>query len=225
MKDNIVVAIIGEDSDAEEILFKGFKKFSPTRLILLVKKGYIKKADKIQKNLEKFNVESEQREVSSFLYLEEVFMEIRKIVELYKDETVVINVDCDYISSCLALSSAFVNGVPALGVLKDKIIAYPIMKFSYYNALNEKKLMLLNLIFESGEIESMEKLSKMSRMSLPLIAYHLKGNRDSQGLIEMNLVETEKKNGALVLKLTDLGKLIANGDVDIGCENRGKVVK
>ena len=120
-------------------------------------------------------------------------------------------------SSCLALSSAFVNGIAAIGVLEDQIIAYPIMKFSYYNAINDKKMQLLKLIHEEEKVESMEKLSKLSKMSLPLIAYHLKGNRDSKGLVEMKLVETARENGSISLELTDLGKLIVGGHVDFEC--------
>ena len=137
------------------------------------------------------------------------------MTNLYKNDTLVINVDADYMTSCLALSSSFVNGVQAIGVLKDEVIAYPIMKFSYYNAINDKKMDILKLINDKGKFSSMEELSKKSKMSLPLIAYHLKGNRDSQGLVQMNLVETHKKDSSVCINLTELGKLIANGYVDI----------
>ena len=215
---NIVVAIFGEDDDASEILFKGFKKFSPHKVHLLVKRKYEKKAKSISKDLEKFDIEFSYELCSNFLHLEEVFTYIRKISQLYKEDSVVINVDTDNMSSCLALSSAFVNGIPAIGILDENLIAYPIMKFSYYNAINDKKMELLSIISKHKEIESMDKLSKLSQMSLPLIAYHLKGNRDSKGLVEMKLVETQKEEGSLKIKLTDLGNLIVNGAIDIGVE-------
>jgi hypothetical protein len=157
--------------------------------------------------------------------LEEVFRVIKEISQLYSKDNIVINVDTDYMSSCLALSSAFVNGIAAIGMMEDEIITYPIMKFSYYNAINEKKMSILRLIDEHSQIESMEKLSKLAEMSLPLIAYHLKGNRDSKGLVDMNLVKTYRENGSLSITLTELGKLIVKGYVDfecVDCDKRSK---
>ena len=217
MKKNLIIGIIGEDDDAGDVLFKGFKKFLPEKVILLVKEGFRNKGIQIKSDLEKFGVESETRIASSNMQMEEVFLEVKKISEIYRDFNIVINVDTDYYTSCLALSSAFVNGIIAIGILKDELIVYPIMKFSYYHALNEKKMNLLKLINEKGKVESMEKLSKLSSMSLPLIAYHLKGNRDSQGLVEMNLVETSRENGSLALSLTALGKLIVKGGISGNC--------
>lgn len=212
---NTLVAIIGEDRDAEEVLFKGFKNFYPESIILLTKSKCLKSSKKIKSNLSKFDINIDIEEISNFPQLEEVFMKIRDITNLFKGDTLVINVDTDYMTSCLALSSAFVNGVQALGILGDKIIVYPIMKFSYYNAINEKKMNLLKILNDKGKVGSMEELSKLSKMSLPLIAYHLKGNRDSKGLTEMNLVETKKKESSVCVSLTELGKLIANGYIDV----------
>ena len=62
-------------------------------------------------------------------------------------------------------------------------------------------------------------------MSLPLIAYHLKGNRDSQGLVEMNLVDTKREKGSLSLELTALGKLIVKGGISCNLEEKSKKKK
>jgi hypothetical protein len=66
----------------------------------------------------------------------------------------------------------------------------------------------------------MEELSKLAKLSLPLIAYHLKGNKDSQGLIDMNLVEIQRIDGKLQLTLSDLGKLIVSGSLN--CKRKPK---
>lgn len=213
--DNILIGVIGEDSDTIEVLFKGFSKFQPKRVILLVKKKYLKKGDIVKKDLEKFGIAYEIKEVSNNLLLDETFIAIKEIHDRFKDDNVVINIDCDYMSSCLALSSAFVNGITAIGILNEEIIVYPIMKFSYYNAVNEKKQELLKIIGDNGEVESMEKLSKLSKLSLPLIAYHLKGNKDSKGLLDMNLINIVRDSGSLKISLTDLGKLIVSGTIDV----------
>jgi hypothetical protein len=217
---NVVIGIVGNDGDVSEMLFKGFKKFYPDKIELLIKENATSNAKKIIKNLEQFGIEITSSEISKDAHLEEIFLSIKQIAESYSNHKLVINVETDYETSCLALSSAFVNGIQAIGILNDKIIAYPIMKFSYYNAINEKKLHLLKLINKKETINSMEQLSKLAKMSLPLIAYHLKGNKDSQGLIEMNLVDTERIDGKLQIILSDLGKLIVSGSLN--CKRKPK---
>ena len=217
---NVVIGIVGNDGDVSEMLFKGFKKFYPDKIELLIKENATSNAKKIIKNLEQFGIEINTSKVSKEAHLEEIFLSIKQIAENYSSHKLVINVETDYETSCLALSSAFVNGIQAIGILNDKIIAYPIMKFSYYNAINEKKLELLKIINKKQTINSMEQLSKLAKMSLPLIAYHLKGNKDSQGLIEMNLVETDRVDGKLQISLTDLGKLIVSGSLT--CKRKPK---
>jgi hypothetical protein len=217
---NVVIGIIGNDGDVSEMLFKGFKKFYPDKIELLIRKNAKSNSKKIIKNLEQFGIDINSTEISDTANLEEIFLSIKQIAESYSNHKLVINVETDYETSCLALSSAFVNGIQAIGILHDQIIAYPIMKFSYYNAINEKKLQLLTIINKKQFLSSMEELSKLSKLSLPLIAYHLKGNKDSQGLIEMNLVETERIDGKLKLYLTDLGKLIVSGSLN--CKRKPK---
>lgn len=212
---NVLLAIIGEDNDAKEILIKGFSHFLPETVILLTKSKYVKKSEKIKKELAKLNIETYSVDVSNYLHLEEVFMKITEISKSHSQDTVVINVDTDYMSSCLALSSAFVSGIQAIGILGEDVIAYPVMKFSYYNAINEKKMKIIKLLNDKGAVGSMDELSKLSKMSLPLIAYHLKGNRDSKGLVEMNLVETTKRDQTVCVSLTELGKLLANGYIEV----------
>jgi hypothetical protein len=216
-QENLVVAVIGEDRDASEILLKGFKKFSPDKIILLHKKGNDRNLRIVEKDLKRLSIPYIINSVSNFLQLEELFIKIKEIQLLNSNSNIIINVDTDYMSSCLALSSAFVNGIAAIGILEEKIIAYPIMKFSYYNTISEKKKFILETINEEKEVFSMEKLSKLTKMSLPLIAYHLKGNRDSKGLIEMKLVHVERINGSLNLKLSELGRLIISGYIDFEC--------
>ena len=208
---NILIGIVGEDSDVKKVLYKGFDEFFPDEIILLVKQNYEKSANKITKEFEKNSIKTTQYFLSSNPHMEEIFLEVKKITQMYEKDSIVINVDTDYYTSCLALSAAFVNGITAIGILKDELIVYPIMRFSYYNALNEKKQELLKIINDKENITSMEELAKIANMSLPLIAYHLRGNKDSQGLIEMNLVQTKKQKGSIEIKLTSLGRLMVAG--------------
>lgn len=212
---NLLIAIVGEDNDVFEIIEMGLEYYFPQQVILLYKENRSNKLDKVMKRLNKAGImDIVIKQITKNPTLEEVFIEIKQISKNYSDKNIVINVDTDYYTSCISLSSAFVSGIQAIGILKDKIISYPIMKFSYYNAINDKKMEILKHL-DSEEFDSMEKLAKKSNMSLPLIAYHVRGNRDSKGLEEMKLVETNKIENSVNIKLTDLGKLLVKGHIDI----------
>ncbi|MFH1443527.1 MAG: hypothetical protein ABIG96_05820, partial [Candidatus Micrarchaeota archaeon] len=152
--------------------------------------------------------------------MEEVFGRLARINERESGNKVIVNVDTDYMSSCIALSSAFVNGVQAIGVLHDKIIAYPIMKFSYYNALSDKKMEVIRTISMKGEFESLEAISRELKMSLPLVTYHIRGSRDKPGLEELGLVNTRRNRGKIITTLSPLGRLIVNGLVEVKKDER-----
>ncbi|MBT3464430.1 hypothetical protein HOD20_06780 [archaeon] len=209
-----VVGVIGEDKDASDILYMGMKDFPAEKVVLITKKEFENKCEAIEKDLNKFKIPVETVFINNKESLEEIFGKIRWVKDKYFDKKILINVDTDYLSSCLALSSAFVNGIQAIGVMKDEIIAYPIMKFNYYNALSDKKLMILTKIYEKGTFESTEALSKVIKMSLPLVSYHIRGTRNKQGLESMGLVETKRNQTKLEIKLSPLGKLITKGYVD-----------
>lgn len=211
---NVLVAIIGEDPDTKDVLYRGLKEFPIQKIILITEEKHEKKAQSIQKDLEKFKIPVEFEYIQNRSSLEEVFGKIRKIKEQEQESKIIINVDTDNLSSCLALSSAFVNGIQAIGILHDDIIAYPIMKFSYYNTLSDKKLNMLKLIYNKGTYPSLDSLSKEINMSLPLIIYHIKGSRDKMGLQEMGLVQTKRNRGNIEVTLTSLGRLITKGHID-----------
>ena len=58
---------------------------------------------------------------------------------------------------------------------------------------------------------SLNELSKKTKMSLPLISYHINGNLKSEGLKEMGLVDVNEKKGKIEIKLSTLGRMLMNG--------------
>ena len=58
---------------------------------------------------------------------------------------------------------------------------------------------------------SLEELSKKTKMSLPLISYHINGNLKSEGLKDLGLVETMEEKGRIAVKLSTLGRLLVKG--------------
>ena len=61
---------------------------------------------------------------------------------------------------------------------------------------------------------SLEELSKKTKMSLPLISYHINGNLKSEGLKKMGLVDTNEMIGRIEIKLSILGRMLLNGYVN-----------
>ncbi len=210
-----MVAIIGSDSDSSDILYRGLREFSSDKVVLLSEASNLDAVGKIRKDLEKLKVPVVSETIEKRTSMEEVFSRLARIRDREVGNKLIVNVDTDYLSSCIALSAAFVNGVQAIGVNDEKVIAYPIMKFSYYSALSDKKMMLLRTISKQGQFDSLEALSQEVGMSLPLITYHVRGAREKPGLEELGLIETRRNRGKIITTLSPLGKLIVNGMVEV----------
>lgn len=211
---NTLVAVMGADPDAEDILYRSLKDFPSDKIILIVDKESIQAAQRIRDSLAKFGIAVEHEKVQNTKSMDELFLKIKSIKQMEENRNIVINIDTDYMSSCLALSSAFVNGIQAIGLMEEKLIAYPIMKFSYYTALSEKKLRIMKKIHDNEQYESIQKLGKDLNMNLPLTAYHINGAPGKPGLDQMGLVQTEKKGRSHKIRLTKLGELLMKGAVD-----------
>lgn len=217
---NTLVAVIGKDYDAEDILYRSLKEFPSDKIVLIVEQEHMAAANRVRERLAKFGIPVEFEKASNTQSLEEMFLKLKQIKEREEGKSVVINVDTDYKSSCLALSAAFVNGVQALGILDKNLIAYPIMKFSYYAALSPQKLVLLKKVFEKGKYETIQSLSNELRSNLPLTIYHINGTLNKPGLEEMGLVQTERHGRNISISLTKLGELLMKGTVDYEVQSK-----
>jgi hypothetical protein len=122
----------------------------------------------------------------------------------------------DKMSSCAALAASFVNGLKAFHVEGDKVMMFPVLKFSYYRLLPEKKLNLIKFLKGQPDCcSSLEDLSERMGMSLALISYHVNGNAKVEGLVSQGLVELHKgPGGRTQVMLTALGRLIAEGFIE-----------
>ncbi len=118
--------------------------------------------------------------------------------------------------NCAALAAAYVNGLKAFNVIEDKVMLLPVLKFSYYRLMPERKLNILK--FLKGEPDccsSLEDLSRRLKMSLPLISYHINGSAKAEGLVSQGLVEVHiGPHGRTQVMLTELGRLLAEGLVE-----------
>jgi hypothetical protein len=208
MDKKIIVAPVGDYIDD---LYVGIKEFPTEKVILLSPREKLEDAEKAKENLEKFKIPTKIVEIDGFIW-EEIFKEVAKIREYEKGE-IMINVSTgDRESRCAATSAAFVNGLKAFAVAGESTMLLPVLRFSYYTMLTDKKMKLLKILYDSKDgSTTLEQLGKHAKMSMPLISYHINGNLKSEGLKQMELVETEENKGRVSVKLSFLGKMLLKG--------------
>ena len=211
MKSHVVIASAGKDI---ETTFQVIRTFPTERVILLSDKEDLEAAKESQKDFEKFKIPVKIIEIKNYS-MEEIFRIIKLIAGSEKNKEIIINVSSgNKVASCLTLCAAYVHGIKAAGVMKDKVILLPIMKFSYYKMLSDQKLRIMKLLDEKQDCcASLENLSKEMKMSLPLISYHINGNLKSEGLKDMGLIETKEAKGKIAVTLSTLGRLLLKGYV------------
>ncbi|MDP6642093.1 MAG: DUF6293 family protein [Candidatus Nanoarchaeia archaeon] len=208
---NVIIAPVGDNMDA---LFVGIKDFPTERIILLSPKNRLDEAEKAKSDLEKFQIPTKIMEIEGNVW-EEMFSKIAQIKNLEKDNEIIVNTATgDRTTTCAATSAAFVNGLKAISVEGSETMLLPVLKFSYYKILTDKKLDILKLLNDENCCASLEELSKRTKMSLPLVSYHINGTLKSDGLKELGLIETLEKKGKIDVKLTTLGRLLVKGYIN-----------
>lgn len=210
MEKSIIIAPVGDNMDA---LFIGLREFPTERVILLTPPERTKEAERAMQDLDRFKIPAKIMEIKGNLW-EEMFRKIAEISEAEKDKKILVNTATgDRITTCAATSAAFVNGIKAFSVDNGMTMLLPVLKFSYYRMLTNKKMEILKMLSKPDCCMSLEELSKRTKMSLPLISYHINGNLKSEGLKEMGLAETTEKKGRIEIKLSTLGKMLIKGYV------------
>src|SRR3989344_6008636 len=208
---NIIIAPVG---DRMEDLFVGIREFPTERVILVADPSKIGEAEKSKQELDKFKIPTQIKKLNSEGHIwEKTFEAISEIKRIEKDNPLLINVSTgDRDTRCAATSAAFVNGIKAFAVEGNEAMLLPILKFSYYKILTDKKLEVLKVLANNPTCcASLEELSKKTGMSLPLISYHINGTLKSEGLKELGLVETLEKKGRISINLSMMGRLLVKG--------------
>ena len=211
---NIVIAPMGDHIDT---LYIGIKEFPTEKIILITPEKYENDAEKTAKDLERFKIDSHIMKVKGKTEVEiweSVFMAIAHIRNSEKNKEILVNVATgDRTTRCAATSAAFVNGLKAFATDDKQALMLPVMKFDYYKIISDKKMGLLKIIHDNNCCASLDELSKKSKMSLPLISYHINGNLKSEGLKDMGLIETTENRGKIAVELSSLGRMIVRGYV------------
>ena len=212
MEKKIIIAPVGPYM---QDLFVGIREFPTERVVLIAAPDQAKEAEKTRRELEKFKVPCKVIEIKGNVW-EETFRQVAEIKRMEGDDKrILVNVSTgDRETRCAATSAAFVNGIKAFGVADNDIWMLPILKFSYYKQLTDKKLSILKVLYSNKDCcSSLEELSKKTHMSLPLLSYHINGNLKSEGLKELGVVDTTETKGKVTVTLTVMGRLLVKGYV------------
>jgi len=202
------VAPVGDYIDE---LFVGVREFPTEKVILICPTEKIEQAETAKEGLDKFRIPTRIVEISGNVW-EEMFKEVAKLKKYEKGEIIIQVSTGDRESRCAATSAAFVNGLKAFGVDGNKPFMLPVLKFSYYSLLTEKKMKMLKILYKSKDCcASLDQLSKLAKMSLPLISYHINGTLKVEGMKAMGLVETMENKGRVSVELSMLGKMLLKG--------------
>ena len=209
---SVIVAAVGESM---EDLFIAVREFATEKVILIdypSKRGI---AEKTKGELGKFKIPVDVIGTEGNVW-EDTFKVVNGIRKANEGKDILINVSTgDKITRCAMTSSAFVNGLKAFSVMDGAISMLPVLKFSYYKLITDRKMRILETLFKEPDCcASLEQLGKKCGMSLPLVSYHINGNPKSEGLKDMALVETINKKGRVEVTLSLLGRLLMKGYVD-----------
>lgn len=203
----VFIAPVGDNIDA---LFIGVRDFPTEKVVLLAPANRTSEAQRAKKELEKFHIPCQIFEIKGNVW-EEMFKKIAELKEQEKGKNIIVNTATgDRTTTCAATSAAFVNGLKAVSVEGNQTMMLPVLKFSYYKILTEKKLTLLKLLNKESPL-TLEELSKRTHMSLPLLSYHVHGNLKSEGLVSLGLAEVQEEKGRVLLSPTMLGRLLIKG--------------
>jgi DNA-binding MarR family transcriptional regulator len=210
---HVLIVPLGGDSTG---VFIALREFQVERVYLLYLEGNLIQKEQLQQELDKFKVPV-TAEILNGPLLESMFKTFAKIKALEGGERVlVLTSSADKMGACAALSASFVNGLKAFAVENEKIMMFPVLKFSYYRLLSNKKLSIMRYLRTQPDCcASLEDLARRTKMSLALVSYHINGSAKTEGLVSEGLVDImEGSHGRNQVILTELGKLLVDGLVE-----------
>lgn len=212
LKHNIVAPL----GNSLESIFTIVRDF-PTEKIYLISTGmHRERIDELKSVVDKLGIAVQVVDIKGSL-LEGMFKTFAQIKSSVKEDSILVNVSSgDNLENCAALSASYVNGLKALAVIDGKVMMLPVLKFSYYRLLPQRKLAILKFLKSQPDCcASLEAMAERIGMSPPLVSYHVNGTPRVEGLLTMGLVETHLgPHGKNQIMLTELGKLIAEGAIE-----------
>jgi hypothetical protein len=206
------IATVGEIPDA---VFVGVRAFPITKLVLLHTPPFAEAAHEVARKAGLIKLEVSVRRIEG----EPLLGCLRIVSELVRsergkfDEIIVNTGSGPRMMTCSLLAAAFVNGIRAIDVMEDRLIALPVLKFSYSELVSEAKISILQALEKTGgQVGSLDELTQSTGMDKTLLSYHIRGGRGTKGLAPLSLVEVVRGvQGRLGIQLTQAGRLLLVG--------------
>jgi len=212
VQQTIQIATFGEDREG---ILAGIRNFPIHKLVLFHYQEDKNEVDEFARNLRTtLGIPISLRVITKPDVIRSAMEHVADILkkEAGQFEQILINVSAgDKMIGCAALSCAFVNGIKAFGIDGEgKPMMLPILKLSYNEIISDAKIKILQAIDSSGgSIESLEDLTKITEFGKPLLSYHIQGNDESKGLVQLGLVDVERlERGRSKIILNTLGKML-----------------
>jgi len=208
-----IVAPIGSNLES---VFVAIREFPTEKIYLIFNGKNREKIEDLKAVAQRLKIGVQVIDIKGSL-LEGMFKTFAQIKSGVNEDSLLVNVSSgDNLDNCAALSASYVNGLKAFTVIDDKLMMLPVLKFSYYRLLPERKLAIIMFLKTQPDCcSSLEDLAKRTGMSLPLVSYHVNGNSKVEGLLTQGLVETHLgPRGKTQIMLTELGRLIAEGAIE-----------
>ncbi len=213
-KRTLQIATLGPDTDP---VLVGIRTLPVHKLYLVHLESDKQIAQKLRSDLASvLKVEVETQSIPNNDILTHVLEGVAGILSKEKEnfEDVIFNVTSgEKLLGCAALSAAFVNGLKAVAIMNGEPMMLPVLKFSYDRLVSQTKLDILKALQKKGgEVGSLEELKELTGYGKPLLSYHIQGAEDSQGLVDLGLVEVKRGDrGRSIIQETTLGRLLTLG--------------
>jgi hypothetical protein len=213
-KHTLQIATLGSDTDP---VLVGIRTLPVHKLYLVHLESDKQIAQKLRSDLASvLKVDVETYPIPNNDILTHVLEGVAGILSKEKEhyEDVIFNVTSgEKLLGCAALSAAFVNGLKAVAIMNGEPMMLPVLKFSYDRLVSQAKLDILKALQKKGgEVESLEELKELTGYGKPLLSYHIQGAEDSQGLVDLGLVEVRRgARGRSIIQETTLGRLLTLG--------------
>ncbi|MHA1965993.1 MAG: HFX_2341 family transcriptional regulator domain-containing protein [Candidatus Thorarchaeota archaeon] len=207
------IATVGDDT---ETVLIGLRNIPAHRLDLLCLKHDIESVGAFAQELERtLKIDVDVHLITGRI-IENVLENIALLIEQHssKFDDVVLNVaGGDKALTCAAVSAAYFNGVKAFHLMDEAPVLLPVLKVNYSRVISDAKMKILQKIQDAGGfVKSLRELSEISGYGRPLLSYHINGDDESRGLVDLGLVEVEhKRQGRLQAVLTTLGRAMLLG--------------
>ena len=137
-------------------LFVGLREFPTEKIYIICPEGMEEKAENAKKELERFKIPVVVKYIKGNIW-EETFKAVADIKTLEKGKELVVNASMGEVHAgrCSLCSASFVNGLKAFVVEKDQVELLPVLHFSYYKVIQDKKMEILKLLYSDSKCLSL----------------------------------------------------------------------